>query len=269
MITTHLTFSLPEDHEADEVRILESSVKDGNYSLVQTKEYRYGQSKIEVELNPERWYAIQFHNTKTGNTTHRSEPVFAGTYTHGSPVVFVSSATDGAHYATSEDVYDYAGLEPQDVPLKRVSQALKHARSTIDWRASDVGYDRQKTFRAEAPQRRKRYNAALLILKEAEICLALGKLYDAMSDTRILESLRDGEDGPQEGMAAIGGTSTNISTLADRSDSILYLAALSEKYNSRGEELLSSLDPTSVALVSYSEYVRSPRFKYPFHGWPR
>lgn len=262
---TPLTFSLPEDQEVDQLIVKEAPDRNSPYEPILTVEYKYGMNTVEVELNSTRWYRIQFYNTKTGRMSQDSEPVYAGNKLSGAPSLFVSSNTDGANYATTQDVYDYSGLTPQDVPQARVSTALKKARAHLDYRLKDIRNESFLTFPNEV--RRRKYNAALQLCHEAEMCVALSHIYDSMSDKLILHSMRDEDNSPSVGSASLGGTTVSGDSLAERTENLIYLSSLAAKYKAQGEKLLDMLDPNNVPLVSYEDHVRSPRFKFPFHGW--
>lgn len=273
-VKANLTFSLPEDHDSDKIIISESLTQSSvNYVVIATLDYSYGQTKIEHDIDEQRWYKIQFFNTKNGRYGPLSEPVFGGTYSSASPFLAVSTTTDGANYATSQDLFEYSGLSTQDVSEDRVSQALRRARALIDWRTAEMGVDRFEVFESDVA--RRKYNASLRILKEAEINIALGNLYQNLCDDLIIQSRREG-DGEIAGGIAIGGTAISGDTLAERAENIAFLATLSDRYFVTGENLLSSLDSNSIRLTSNDFQTRYPRFKHPggqyfsrhYGNWP-
>lgn len=260
-----ITFSLPEDLDSDQLLILASATKDGAYSTVETVNYGYGETSYEFDdLDDTLWYKIQFRNSADNENGPISEAVYGGTFSAAAPFLAVSTTTDGANYATTQDLYDYSGLTAQDVSQSRVSNALRRARAVLDYRTAEMGLDRFEVFDTETA--RRKYNASLRILKEAEINMALGNLYTNMSDDLIIDNIREGE-GAASGSISIGSTSVSGDTLAERSENILYLATLANRYFSQGELLLASLDTNSIKLVANDWIVRFPRFRYPFNGF--
>lgn len=263
-VNATITFSLPEDVDSDRVDLYSSATKDGTYALAVQNNYEYGDTKLETDLSDALWYKIQFVNSSEGTTGSLSDPVFGGTYSASAPFLAVSTTTDGANYATTQDVYDYSGLTTEDVVASRVSAALRRARAVIDFRTSEMGIERFDQFDSDTA--RRKYNASLRILKEAEINIALGNLYQNLSDDRIISNSREGASSSSN-VISIGDTSLSGDDIADRAESILYLATLSSRYFRQGEILLSSLDTNSIKLVSTDLTARVPRFSYPFNGW--
>jgi hypothetical protein len=264
-INATITFALPEDIDTDLLELYAASAKDGSYSLVEQAEYQYGTTKYEPSsLDDGLWYRIRFTNTENGVDGPYSDPVWGGTWTYASPFLAVSSTTDGANYATTQDVYDYSGLTAEDVSTSRVSAALRRARAVIDFRTAEMGIERFDQFDTDTA--RRKYNASLRILKEAEINIALGNLYQNLSDDRIIANTREGASSSSNSIS-IGDTSISGDDIADRSESIIFLATLSSRYFGQGELLLSSLDTNSVKLVGTDLTVRIPKFRYPFNGW--
>lgn len=262
-VNTTLTFALPEDQDSDQMHVYASSSKTGDYTQVLTTDYDYGETEIAFQLDETFWYKIQFNNTKTGIPGPMSDPVYGGSAAHASPFLAVSTRTDGANYATTQDVYEYSGLTPEDVPPNKISSALRRARALIDFRTAEMDLDRFDAFSTDTA--RRKYNATLRILKEAEINIALGNVYTNLSDDVIIESMR-GDSSKSSGSISIGGTSLGGDALGERNENILYLSALGDKYFIIGERLLTSLDTNSVRLVPNELTIRVPRFRYPFNG---
>lgn len=260
MTKTVLTFSLPEDMHSDRVTIWESIARDDVYQQVDSQEYRYGDIKLSTDTDPQKWYKLRFENTASGDTSQFSEAVYGGTVSHSQGFVAVSTTTDGANYATTEDVYKYSGLNPRDADEDRVSQSLRRARAVIDWRTAEMDFARLDIYESEI--RRRKYNAALRILKEAEINMALGNLYQNLADDLIIESRREGQT--LSGGTAIGGTSVGGDKLSERSENIQFLNAVSDRYFITAERLLSNIAATSVRLVGSDLGIRMPKFSHPF-----
>lgn len=262
---TTITFSLPEDINSDRLDLYESTTKKGTYSLVESADYEYGITSFEANnLDDSKYYKIRFFNTSDNSNGPFSDPVFGGNWVAAAPFLAVTSATDGANYATVQDVYEYANLNSEDIASSRVSSALKRARAVIDWRTAEMDFERFQDY--DDNTARRKYNASLRILKEAEINIALGNLYQNLSDDRIIENMREGASAKFNNVT-IGGTSIGGDDLADRNESILFLATLSSRYFAQGEILLSHFDSNSIKLVGYDLAVRVPRFRYPFNGW--
>lgn len=262
---TTITFSLPEDVNSDRLDLYESTTKSGTYTLVTSADYEYGiTSYYATDLNDSKYYKIKFFNTSDNTEGPYSDAVFGGTYVSAAPFLAVTSATDGANYATVQDVYEYANLTSEDIASNRVSSALKRARAVIDWRTAEMDFERFQDYDDDTA--RRKYNASLRILKEAEINIALGNLYQNLSDDRIIENMREGANAKFNNVS-IGSTSIGGDDLADRNESILFLATLSSRYFAQGEILLSHFDSNSIKLTSYDLSVRVPKFRYPFNGW--
>jgi len=260
-----ITFSLPEDIGSDVLELHESSTQSGNYTLLETTSYEYGITAFDAtQLDDSKWYKIRFHNSIENTYSAFSDPVFGGTYASAAPFLAVTSSTSGANYATVQDVYEFANLTPEDIPSYRVSAALKRARAVIDFRTSEMDFERFQEFDTDTA--RRKYNASLRILKEAEINIALGNLYQNLSDDRIIQNMRENASS-KVGSVSIGNTTLAGDDLADRNESILFLATLSSRYFAQGELLLASLDTNSVRLTGYDLAVRVPKFRYPFNGW--
>lgn len=257
-----ITFALPEDTEANSLEIYASATRDGSYDLVTSVQYDYGLAQHEYDqLDDTLWYRIRFVNLRDNEAGPFSEPVYGGQFSAAAPFLAVSTTSDGAAYATSADLYEYSGLQPADVSPSRASAALKRARAWIDYRVAEMGIERLEQFSTDVA--RRKYNASLRILKEAEINISLGHLYTSMSDDLIMASMRGGE-GSMAGTVNIGSTSVQGDALAERSESIIYLATLGQRYERTGERLLSSLDTNSVRLIGTDMRSRSPRFRYPW-----
>lgn len=266
-----LTFALPEDTASDQLLIYSSDSKDGDYSLDTTVSYEYGVSQYEYDaLDDTKWYKIQFNNSTDSETGPISDPVYGGTFSNASPALFVSTSYDGANYATTQDVYDYSTLTSQDVTTSRVSQALRRARAVIDLKTADLNLNRfTRTFNTDTS--RKKFNATLRIIKEAEINIALGNVYRSLSDDLVAKRLREALGGAQNESdgVSIGQTSLAGSTGLTNPRHMAELNGLANRYLAIGAAMLNALQPPSIRLHpqdAEGTYVQSPRFKYPFNG---
>lgn len=262
-------FALPEDTDSDQMRIYSSATKNGTYSLVTTVSYEYGDSTYEYDsLDDTTWYKIQFLNSTDSETGPISDPVYGGDFSNASPFLAVSTGTDGANYATTQDVYDYCTLTTTDVTQARVSQALRRARAVIDLKTADLNLDRfTRTFDTDTS--RKKFNATLRVLKEAEINIALGNIYRGLADDLILDRMRDAiaGNGSEDSAVSIGQTSLAEGAGLVNPRHVAELGALANRYLSIGAAMLNALQPPSIRLHFEGEYTQSPRFKYPFNGY--
>jgi hypothetical protein len=239
------TFSLPEDTESDILRLLQATTKDGTYSLVASITYSYGTITHEYDSTDTlKWYKVQFYNSVDAEAGPLSEAVYGGNFDNAAPFLAVSTTTDGAQYATAQDVYDYATLTTNDATLSNINKALKKARALVDLRTADLGVDRfLRDFTTEVS--RKKYNATLQIVREAEICLALGHIYRGLSDDMIMDEIRNPNSG--KSTVSIGDTSLSEPTGLNQ-ENVAYLAALATRYFNTGENLLASIQPVSLDI---------------------
>lgn len=263
-------FALPEDENSDQLIIKSSSTKNGTYSTDTTVSYEYGVSTYEYDsMDTTKWYKIQFNNSTDAESGPESDPVYGGNFSSAAPFLSVSTGTDGANYATTEDVYSYSSLTTTDVPQSRVSQALRRARAIIDLKTAELSVDRfQRTFESDVS--RKKFNATLRVLKEAEVNIALGNVYRGISDDLVVKRMRDSLSGASNDSSSISIGSTALSQAGGLGNPqhMAELAALANRYLSIGAAMLSALQPTSVRMHPTDFDTRpNPKFKYPFNGW--
>lgn len=258
------TFGLPEDENSDQLLIYSSITETGSYALDATVSYEYGTASYEYDsLDDTKWYKIKFNNSVDGEAGPLSDAVYGGNFSKASPFLAVSTTTDGANYATTDDVYDYSSLTAQDVTAARVSQALRRARALVDLRTADLDLDRfTHTFDTDVA--RKKHNATLRVLKEAEINIALGMVYRGLSDDLIVDKMRDTLSGTARDLKEMAIGKTRLE-LADQ-DVSKELYKLADKYIEEGEKLLGALQSPTVRLHTHTGEVSSPKFKYPFNG---
>lgn len=264
-----LKFALPEDTESDTLRIYSSTTKSGTYSMDTTFSYEYGVSTQEYDsLDDTKWYKIQFYNSVDAEPGPMSDPAYGGTFSQASPFLAISTGTDGSNYATTQDVYDYCTLTPEDVTVARVSQALRRARAVIDLRTAALDLDRfTKTF--DTPTSRKKFNATLRVMKEAEINIALGNIYRGLADDIVAERMRQALAGQGDKDSAVSIGQTSLAAGAGLTDPrhMAELNALANRYLSIGAAMLNALQPPSIRLHHEADFVPSPRFKLPFNGF--
>jgi len=199
-----ITFSLPEDPNSNYMYIYSSSTKTGTYTLATSVDYEYGTTKYEYDsLSDTTWYKMRFYNQSDNEFGPYSEAVYGGDFTSAAPFLAVSTTTDGANYATTTDLYEYSHLNSSDVSQTEVSRALRQARARIDYRTAEMGLSRFEVFDSETA--RRKYNATLRLIKEAEINIALSVIYTNLSDDLIIRNMR-GTSGAEAGTVTIGLT---------------------------------------------------------------
>ena len=262
-------FALPEDTDTDQLLILESTAELGTFSTVDTVAYEYGTTTHEFDsLDDTKWYKVQFNNSTDSESGPVSAAVYGGTFAQASPFLSVSTGTDGANYATTKEVYEYCTLTTADVAQSRVSQALRRARAVIDLKTADLNLTRfTKTFNTATS--RKKFNATLRIVKEAEINIALGNIYRGLSDDLVAKRLREALAGgsDQAGAVSIGQTSLSSASGLTNPRHMVELNALANRYLSIGAAMLNALQPPSVRLhATDGDFQKSPRFTLPFNG---
>jgi hypothetical protein len=256
-----ITFGLPEDLDSDLLLIEMATVKDGTYAVVASVAYEYGTCKYEYDsLDDTKWYRIRFQNSTDSEYGPYSDQVFGGDFSKASPFLAVSTTTDGAYYSTIQDVYEYSGLTSADASTSKVSNALKRARAVIDLNTAELDLENFDMW--DTAIARKKYNATLHILKEAEINIAVGNLYKRIADDIIIEQFREVDN--QEPSVSIGSTALGDRT-ALKLQSVPHFLALSNRYLTMGAAMISSIQPRSLRLTrETSDYL--PQFKYPFNG---
>lgn len=263
------TFALPEDTDTDQILIKSSTTKDGVFSTDATVSYEYGETTHEFDsLNDTKWYKIQFNNSTDGESGPESEPVYGGDFDKGKPFLAISTLSDGANYASNQDVYDYSTLTTADVTNSRVSQALRRARAVVDLRTAELDLSRfTRTFDTEPA--RKKYNAVLRIIKEAEINLALGNIYKGLSDDILMRDVRDTLGGTDTGFEAVAIGATRLSEGGGLSnvDHVTQLQLLGKDYFSEGNRLLEQIQPPSIRMHAQQNFRTFPLFRFPFNGF--
>ncbi len=263
------TFALPEDIDTDNILIKSSTTKDGTYGVEATVSYEYGGTTHEFDsLDTTLWYKIQFRNTEDSENGPESDPVYGGDFAKSSPFLAISTLSDGANYATNEEVYEYSMLTPADVTSSRVGQALRRARAIVDLRTAELNLDRfTRTF--DTDPARKKYNAVLRIIKEAEINLALSNIYKGLSDDVLMRDVRDTLAGIDTGFQAVSVGATNLSDGGGLSntDHVGRLQLLGKSYALEGERLLEQIQSPSVRIHAQQNFNNRPSFRYPFNGF--
>jgi hypothetical protein len=261
-----LKFGLPEDESSNQLLIYSSTTKAGTYSLAATVTYSYGETTYEYDaLDDTKWYKIRFNNSVVSEYSAYSDAVYGGNFSQSAPFLAISSGTDGAQFATIDEVYLYSGLNNSQVPRALVSQALHRARAIIDIKTIDFDIDRF-TDEYESDVSRKKYNAQLQIIREAEINYALGHIYRGLSDDVVIASTSGTTN--EKPAVSVGGISLGTEGGLTNVQQMSLLAALGDRYLAVGAALLALIQPGSLRLTR-TDYttVRSPKFLFPFNGW--
>jgi hypothetical protein len=253
-----ITFALPEDTEADFLQLWSSATEDGVYAQVGADiAYEYGTTTYEFDIGVTTYYKIRFRNNTDSTTGPFSDPVYGGDWnTNTSPFLAVGTTTDGAMYATIQMVYDYTSLTSSDVTSARVSQALRRARAIIDLKAAELDIDRFK-YQFEAPVARRKYNAALRIIREAEINYTLGMLYRGLADDKVMEGIRS--EGDEQSLS-IGSAALTQDGGSTGSSSAVFLNSLGTRFLLTADALLDMLSPPSITISWQDRNTRVPRF---------
>lgn len=264
--TATFIFALPENEDSDQLHIYEGNSETTATTQVATPSYSYGTTTYEyTSLDDTKWYTIRFYDSTTTVHGPRSKAVFGGDFSLADPFLAVSTGTDGAQFATVQDVYDYSTLTATEVSRARVSQALRRGRAVIDLRTVELDLDRfTRTWDTAAS--RKKWNAQLRVLREAEINIALGNVYRGMSDDLVIDGLNDTDD--LNTSLSIGQTSIGFPGSASRLEHVAQLLKLGDRYLAEGMRLLGDLQPNSVRIhAEPDDQTRSPRFRLPFNGF--
>ena len=259
-----LTFSVPEDTGSDYIQLYSASTKTGSYSQVGSDiSYTYGSTTYEYEdIDSTTWYKIRFYNSSDDQYGPYSDPIYGGDWASNTkPFLAVSTTTDGANYATILEVRDFSGLDSDIVSDARISQALRRSRAIVDIKTSEMGFDRFYNF--ESSVQRRKYNASLRIVKEAEINYALGMLYRGMIDDKIIAGIKNINPPTQ---ITIGATSITKQDASNDSNSYRQIERLSLLYTQRATTLLAMIQPGNIN-ISY----RDPQYRWsygPRFLWP-
>lgn len=248
-ISAVFLYGIPEDNGTNVVRILESATENGNYTLVASLKYLYGQKASEyTSADSTKWYKIQFYNSTSNVAGAISDPVYGGDYDKSKPFVAISTSFDGSGYATVSELMAESHLNPTDVSIGDCQKALKTSRAYLDLVTSGQGIEKFTRYFDKDVSRRK-YNAYIALMKECEIKFALSLIYKDLADDYVMKSVRDGLTGSSS--ISVGQTSlqqddpTNLK-LAE------FLDTQASRYASAAASLIQTLLPTSIDL-SYSE----------------
>jgi hypothetical protein len=275
-----ITFSLPEDTGSNLIMVFTSATETGTYAAATPPSlvYHYGETVATIaDIDVAKWYKIQFRNSTTSKVGPLSEAVNGANWTNADkPEVFISTTTDGAYYATAQDVLDYTHGSLQAIitavgtgwSVTRIPDALKRARAVIDLRCAEMDLNRfTGSFTTEVA--RRKYNAALHVVKEAEINFALGALYQGLVDNKIsanIVSAIAGVDNAGWDVVSVGQSSISMGNWKpgsgkqlDDSEAIQAIQTLATQYMKTAAALLSMLHPVTVRVsASGGNYMMSP-----------
>jgi len=257
------TFSVPEDTGSNYLQLFSATTKTGSYSQVGNDiAYNYGETTYEYEdIGATTWYKIRFYNSTDEQYSPYSEPIYGGWWaTNTKPFLAVSTSTDGANYASIQDVRDFSDLNSDDVSDSRVSQALRRARAIVDIKTGEMGLDRFNNFKSST--NRRKYNATLRLIKEAEINYVLGMVYRGMIDDLIIQGIRNDTDKFSD--IRIGQTAITDDGAKVGRDAYTRMERLSLLYTQRATTLLAMIQPSTINISFRDEdKVDSPRFLWP------
>jgi len=241
-----LVFSLPDDPDSDYLQLYSASSETGTYTQVGSDiEYGYGTTTYEIDdFDTTLWYKIRFRNSSENTVSPYTEPVYGGDLDNkGEGFLAISSTADGINYASIQDVYDYSGLSPNDIDSSKVSIALKRARAYIDLTVSEMDLSKYtNTFDSNTAKRK--WNAMLRIIKEIEICIALGHLFRIIADNIML----DDSDSPKFQSISIGGASISADLGSDGSNATFNYQRISNNYFTYAGGLLRTIRPTTIRI---------------------
>jgi len=254
-----LTFALPEDVDSNYLQIHSSATEEGVYVQVGADiAYEYGTVSYEFEdISVTTWYKIRFYNSTDDQHGPFSDLVYGGDWEDSTkPFLAVSTTSDGANYASIENVFEYSGLTTVDVSEARVSQCLRRSRAIVDLRTSEMGLDRFK-FSFSSGTARRKYNASLRIIREAEICFALGMVYRGLSDDEVMDGIRS---SVKLSNVSVGSASLTVDKSKKGIENSAYFGRLAQKYTLVGTAMIQLLAPSSVQMTWQEEASRVPRF---------
>lgn len=251
--------SIPEDANADILRILESSTENGSYTVTGSYEYIHGYRTVEHNaIDTLKWYKIEFYNSSDGTVSARSDAIYGGDYDKSKPFVALSTTFDGAGFATASELYSFSHLTEEDVSVSEVQRKLKMSRSFIDLVTETQDIDKfSRIYTADIA--RRKYNAYLNIVKRAEISYALALIYRDLADDIVMRNFRN--DHPDLDGVSIGQTSISLSESNDI-QLAEYLESKSQSYGQQAISIIQSLLPTSIPLF-YGDGMVRERFVHP------
>jgi hypothetical protein len=189
LVKRFITYQIPEDSGYNLLKIFESASEDGTYTLLDTLNYTYPNRATEYSaINTIKWYKIQFFNSTDGFSSPLSSPFFGGHYDDEAQFATITSTFDGAGFATVSGFYSTTNLNPDQIDVGDVSDAMRLARAYIDLVTYDQSpYKYSKNFGLETT--RRKYNASIEVIKRSEIYFAAALIYQDMADDRTMMGL--------------------------------------------------------------------------------
>lgn len=244
-----LAISLPDDTSANFVRLYKSDTLTGSYTLDQSLVYTYGLETIDaVTIDSVKYYKIAFYNSSTLVEGNLSDAVLGSVWQTGKPSVRLTSLYDGNPLSTSTDVYNESGLTTSDFTEVRVNSAIKASKARIDLLLGETAYEKYG-INNESNVSRRKYNAELEVLKQAEVSFALASIYQDMAAETIVENKTAGTS--ESRVVSIGSATISSEDNPGGINVAKYLENKSEIYMKKGQDLLRTIAPPSVDL-SYS-----------------
>ena len=258
-----LTFSLPEDTASDKIRVFASATSGGAYAAITGSPfaYAYGETELElVDIDVTKYYKIQFYNSVTDKAGPLSGYVYGADWTDNTkPEIHASTNFDGAPYSTIQDVRDYTNalLTVAVATDALVLAALKRARAIIDLRVGEMNLLRFSSV-FDTDVARRKYNAALHIVKESEINFALGIVYSGLSTNKLLQNVLGTEAAEETGnwdVISVGQSSISTGTVQPSNkqkltdtDVVRLFQSMSDRYMQIGAALLTMLHPPTINI---------------------
>ena len=247
-VSAIFTFALPDDTSSDKFRIYVSDSEVGAYTLDTTFNYSYGYRTQEYDsIDDTKWYKIQFYNSVEDEAGPKSNPVYGGDFgDRDTPFLALSSSFDGANYASATDLYNLTNLTTTDISVSKVQDILRSTRAYIDLRLNDVNLSMFTRFFGSSVARKK-YNAALRVIKNIELNLSAAVVFMNMSNSRKLAIAK----GTTPDTTAISVGSTSVQSVSSGIATAVF-DGLSSRYASMAASLFNSIAPNTVSL-SYSD----------------
>ena len=250
---------IPDDTNADVLRILESTTENGTYSVVGSYEYTHGYRTVEHDtIDTLKWYKIEFYNTSDANLGARSDAIYGGDYDKSKPFVALSTTFDGAGYATASELYSTSHLTEEDVTVSEAQRKLKLARAFIDLVTETQDIDKfSRIYKSDIA--RRKYNAYMEVLKRGEIYYALALIYKDLADDAVMRNFRNQNsdfDAVSIGQTSVSLTDGNDLRMAE------FFNIQANGYAQQALSIIQTLLPTSVPLFYGDGYVKQ-RFIHP------
>jgi len=261
-VTAKLTLGLPDDNDSDQVKLYVSATETGSFTLDQTLTYSFGQEVIDsIVLDTTKWYKIAFNNTTSSVEGTQSEAVEGADWEKGKPFFAITSFFDSIPFAVPQDVYDASNLSATEYSIVKTQQALKIARAKIDIFLVEQESERYSEIYESGISKRK-FNAQMVLIKEAEINYSLGIIFRDLADDQAITEIAAART-----LSNIKIGTTSIKHDINKVVTSLMLDNRSKTYEKRGDDLLNTLMPNGIELVYNRLGVNSAsKFLHPTSG---